>query len=110
MYYATIIQIRKDIIESLKVYTPEKIKYDLFLFSHIRIFASEMDKSLYIISGCNGAGINNLFRLFMKEVDFWVIYDNSDYPAVQVATGGKNDQTTISLESTYKIIADYVKV
>ena len=55
------------------------------------------------------AGINNLFRLFMNEVDYWVIYDNSEYPAVQVAAGGKNDQTTINLESTYKIIADYVK-
>jgi predicted ABC-type ATPase len=55
------------------------------------------------------AGIQNLFRLFMNEVDYWVIYDNSEYPAVQIATGGMNDQTTIILESTYKTIANYVK-
>lgn len=55
------------------------------------------------------AGIQNLSRLFMNEVDYWVIYDNSEYPAVQIATGGMNDQTTIILESTYKTIANYVK-
>lgn len=55
------------------------------------------------------AGIQNLFRLFMNEVDYWVIYDNSEYPAAQIATGGMNDQTTIILESTYKTIANYVK-
>ena len=32
------------------------------------------------------AGISNLFRLFMREVDYWEIYDNSEYPAVQIAT------------------------
>ena len=55
------------------------------------------------------AGINNLFRLFMNEVDYWVIYDNSEYPAVLIAKGGKNDSVNIMIESTYKTIADYVK-
>lgn len=55
------------------------------------------------------AGISNLFRLFMDEVDSWEIYDNSAFPAVQIAKGGKDDVTTIIVESTFKIIADYVK-
>ena len=55
------------------------------------------------------AGICNLFRLFMSEVDSWEIYDNSEYPAVQIARGGKDDETSIIVESTYKIIAEYVK-
>ena len=55
------------------------------------------------------AGICNLFRLFMSEVDSWEIYDNSEYPAVQIARGGKDDETFIIVESTYKTIADYVK-
>ena len=55
------------------------------------------------------AGICNLFRLFMSEVDSWEIYDNSRYPAVQIARGGKDDETSIIVESTYKTIADYVK-
>ena len=55
------------------------------------------------------AGICNLFRLFMSEVDSWEIYDNSEYPAVQIARGGKDDDTSIIVESTYKIIAEYVK-
>ena len=54
-------------------------------------------------------GISNLFSLFMSEVDSWEIYDNSKYPAVQIARGGKDDETSIIVESTYKTIADYVK-
>ena len=45
----------------------------------------------------------------MDEVDSWEIYDNSAFPAVQIAKGGKEDETTIIVESTFKIIADYVK-
>jgi len=55
------------------------------------------------------AGISNLFHLFMDEVDYWVIYDNSEYPAVQVAAGGMSEQVTIMLETTYKAIAAYVE-
>jgi predicted ABC-type ATPase len=55
------------------------------------------------------AGISNLFRLFMREVDYWEIYDNSEYPAVQIATGGKNEETEIIIETTYNKIAEYVK-
>ena len=55
------------------------------------------------------AGICNLFHLFMSEVDSWEIYDNSKYPAIQIARGGKDDETSIIVESTYKTIADYVK-
>jgi hypothetical protein len=45
----------------------------------------------------------------MSEVDSWEIYDNSEYPAVQIARGGKDDETSIIVESTYKTIAEYVK-
>ena len=56
------------------------------------------------------AGISNLFRLFMKEVDYWVIYDNSKYPTSQIASGGKSDdKINVMVESTYKILLDYVK-
>ena len=37
------------------------------------------------------------------------IYDNSKYPAVQIATGGKNEKTEIIVETTYNKIAEYVK-
>jgi len=55
------------------------------------------------------AGINNLFRLFMPEVDYWDIYDNSEYPRKQVACGGKNADTTIVAELLYLKLKDYVK-
>ena len=54
-------------------------------------------------------GISNLFKLFMGEVDYWTIYDNSEYPAVPVASGGKDDYMTIMSESKYKKIADHVE-
>ena len=55
------------------------------------------------------AGINNLFRLFMSEVDSWEIYDNSVFPAVQVARGGKGEEISIIVGTTNKTISDYVK-
>lgn len=62
-----------------------------------------------IIKRRYAAGINNLFQLFMNEVDYWTIYDNSEYPAVQVASGGKDDEVNIIIESTYNRIVNYVK-
>lgn len=55
------------------------------------------------------AGIRNFFRLFMSEVDYWDIYDNSGYPRKQVACGGKNAQTIIYQELSFAKIQNYVK-
>ena len=54
------------------------------------------------------AGIRNFFRLFMSEVDYWDIYDNSGYPRKQVACGGKNAQTIIYQELSFAKIQSYV--
>ena len=45
----------------------------------------------------------------MKEVDYWVIYDNSEYPRKQIACGGKNAETIICKESLFNQIKSYVK-
>ncbi|MBP5714115.1 MAG: zeta toxin family protein [Prevotella sp.] len=55
------------------------------------------------------AGIRNFFRLFMSEVDYWDIYDNSGYPRKQVACGGKNAHTIIYQELSFAKIQSYVK-
>ena len=55
------------------------------------------------------AGINNLFRLFMNEVDYWDIYDNSEYPRKQVACGGKDVQSVVYEKSLFEKIQNYVK-
>ena len=55
------------------------------------------------------AGIRNFFRLFMSEVDYWDIYDNSGYPRKQVACGGKNAQTIIYQELSFAKIQNYVE-
>ena len=117
-----------------------------------------MNKNLYIISGCNGAGkttasytvlpevldckvfvnadeiardlspfngghnipepierrryvagIRNLFCLFMNEVDYWDIYDNSGFPRKQIACGGKGAEAIIYEDSFFAKIQSYVK-
>ena len=55
------------------------------------------------------AGIRNFFRLFMSEVDYWDIYDNSGYPAIQVASGGKDEETIIKEDSVFIKMKSYVK-
>lgn len=55
------------------------------------------------------AGIRNLFRLFMSEVDFWDIYDNSKKPRIEIARGGKNAETIICDDSLFHKMQDYVK-
>ena len=55
------------------------------------------------------AGIRNFFRLFMSEVDYWDIYDNSRYPAIQVASGGKDEETIVKVDSVFIIMKSYVK-
>ena len=54
-------------------------------------------------------GIDNLFKLFMKEVDIWAIYDNSQYQRQRIAFGGKSMSTRINDNNKYKIIKGYVK-
>ena len=54
-------------------------------------------------------GIKNLFNIFMKEVDFWAIYDNSKNPRTFIAKGGKNIDFKIFSETTYNKIKNYVK-
>ena len=55
------------------------------------------------------AGISNLFQLFMKEVDFWAVYDNSEQQRQKVASGKKGAKIDIfNIESLNKIKA-YVR-
>ena len=55
------------------------------------------------------AGLSNLFNLFMKEVDSWVIYNNSENPRKQVAFGGKNADAVVLDTKSYLIMQNYVK-
>lgn len=41
------------------------------------------------------AGLQNLFQLYMPVVDYWVLYDNSNCPAVKLASGGIDGKLTI---------------
>ena len=53
------------------------------------------------------AGINNLFHIYMKEVDDWVIYDNSQRGYPRIAYGGKGKQARIIDPVIYQNIKAY---
>ena len=55
------------------------------------------------------AGINNLFRLFIPEVDYWGIFDNSEQPRIKIASGSKGKGIDIFNEDLYKMINEYVR-
>lgn len=55
------------------------------------------------------AGLKNLFNLFMDQVDYWDIYDNSDYPRKQIACGGKNAKNIISEDILFNQLKRYVR-
>ncbi|MBQ8712253.1 MAG: zeta toxin family protein [Prevotella sp.] len=55
------------------------------------------------------AGITNLFRLFISEVDYWSIYDNSEQPRIKIASGNRGKEIEIFDEKLYKIIQEYVR-
>lgn len=54
------------------------------------------------------AGIRNLFQLFVKEVDYWMIFDNSVNPRIKIASGGRDSHTKIEDETLYKEINSYI--
>ena len=47
------------------------------------------------------AGLQNLFRLYMPVCDHWALYDNSDCPAVKVASGNALDKVEIFDKQRY---------
>lgn len=55
------------------------------------------------------AGINNLFKLFMPIVDYWVIFDNSETPRKSIAVGGKNADTEIYYSELFDNLLSYVR-
>lgn len=54
-------------------------------------------------------GINNLFHIYMPIIDTWILVNNSMTPRSIIATGGREQQTTILNEVEYKNIETYVK-
>ena len=54
-------------------------------------------------------GIDNLFRIYMPIVDTWILVNNSVTPRGIIATGGRNQESDIKNEVTFKMIEAYVK-
>ncbi len=55
------------------------------------------------------AGIDNLFRLFMQEVDYWIIYDNTFQPRRKVADGRKEEGMKVYNKELFSLIENYVR-
>lgn len=54
------------------------------------------------------SGIQNLFNLYVPEVDAWSIYDNSNIQRRKVAVGGKTIETIINEKGIYNQIISHV--
>lgn len=55
------------------------------------------------------AGISNLFKFFMSNVDLWMIYDNSRSPREFIAKGGRSISTDIVSKNVFNKIKAYVR-
>ncbi len=53
------------------------------------------------------AGIRNLFRLFMQEVDIWSIYDNKNEMSELIAFGGRNIHLKINNDIKFERLRNY---
>lgn len=55
------------------------------------------------------AGINNLFNIYMPDVDYWLLADNSYTPRVIVAEGGHGVATEVYDTELLNTIQSYVE-
>lgn len=53
------------------------------------------------------AGMSNLFKLFLPEVDTWTIYDNSERGLKKIASGGRGMTAFVCDEKKYKDMRSY---
>lgn len=53
------------------------------------------------------AGIRNLFDRFMKEVDIWILYDNSHNKGERIAFGGRKVVTKVDNQEKFNKIKNY---
>lgn len=52
------------------------------------------------------AGLSNLFQLYMPICDNWALYDNSDCPAVKVASGMGIDKVNVFEAERYRLLQE----
>lgn len=52
-------------------------------------------------------GLKNLFALFMKEVDSWILIDNSNNKCERIALGGKKSSAKVKDRVKFEIIKNY---
>lgn len=52
-------------------------------------------------------GIKNLFVIFMKEVDIWTLFDNTEDNAELIAFGGRTRRTRIKNNDKFEKISNY---
>ncbi len=54
-------------------------------------------------------GIKNLFHIYMKEVDYWLMSNNTQGASEYIAEGGRNIETVIFDLETYNKVKEYVR-
>ena len=52
------------------------------------------------------AGLKNLFQLYIPVCDSWALYDNSDCPAVRIASGMGGDKVEVYEAEAYRLLQE----
>lgn len=50
------------------------------------------------------AGLQNLFQLYMPVCDYWTLYDNSNCPAIRIASGFGTEKIEVFDKERYQIL------
>ena len=50
------------------------------------------------------AGLQNLFQLYMPVCDYWTLYDNSNCPAIRIASGFGSEKIEILDKERYQTL------
>ncbi len=75
-----------------------------------RVASGGHDISIPVIERRYKLGVKNLFEIFMKEVDIWVLYDNSQNRGERVAFGGRNIPVKTNDIVKYEKIENYERL
>lgn len=65
--------------------------------------------SCYLCSATYQAGIENLFKIYMPIVDYWMLVENQSNHRIRIATGALDGEVVVINQELYNKILGYVK-
>lgn len=98
-----------EIAKGLSPLNPESVAIEAGRLMLERIESLLKANKTFSIKRRYNAGIKNLFTIYMKCVDYWVLANNTNGDSEYVAEGGKDIDTEIFDSETYNKVMYYVR-